>query len=143
MTAGSVVREPAWSGYLTRPMAGRIPGAWRRPVLHGIKALHTALFVSIGAAIVLFVWDGLRGQPRRQTAIALGIATAEAAIYVSNNQVCPLTPLAEELGAEHGAVADMFLPDWASRRIPVVSTTALLVGAVLNVRALFTARDRH
>jgi hypothetical protein len=134
--ARAVSREPTWSGFMTRPMAGIIPDRWRAPVLAGIKGLHTALFVSIGGAIVLFVWDGLRGRPRWRTVAALGIATAEAAVYLSNNQVCPLTPLAEELGAEHGAVADMFLPEWASRRIPVVSTTALLVGALLNLRVL-------
>lgn len=109
-------------------------------MLAAIKALHTVIFVSIGAAVALFVWDGVRGRPRRRTAAALGVALGEAAVYVSNNQVCPLTPLAEELGAERGAVADMFLPDWASRRIPVVSILALLAGAALNLRALPTGR---
>ena len=129
-------REPIWSQFLTRPLAGAVPAGWRPAVLAAIKGLHTGLFVSIGAAIVLFVWDGLGGRPRRRAAWAFGIAMAESAVYVSNNQVCPLTPLAEELGARHGAVADMFLPDWASRRIPVVSTSALLLGIVLNLRAL-------
>ena len=56
-------------------------------------------------------------------------------MYVSNNQVCPLTPLAEELGAERGSVADIFLPGWLARRIPVLGGSALLVGLVPNLRA--------
>jgi len=133
-------RSPLWSQVFTRPLARIVPVAWRRAVVAGIKALHTGLFVGIGAAIVLFVWDGLRGKPTRRTATALGIALAESAVYVSNNQVCPFTPLAEELGAEDGAVADLFLPDWVSRRIPVVSSSVVVAGIGLNLRALLARR---
>jgi hypothetical protein len=99
------------------------------------------LFFSIGAAIALFTWDGVRQQPRRRAAYALGIALAEAGVYVSNNQVCPLTPLAEELGAERGAVVDMFLPGWAARRIPLVSSATLLAGLALHAIALKRSAD--
>jgi len=133
-------RQPTWSGLLTRPLSRAIPVAWRPATLFGIKAVHTVLFASIGGAIVLFVWDGLRGRPRRRTAIALGVALGESAVYVSNNQVCPLTPLAEELGAESGSVVDIFLPDAVARRIPLVSSTALVVGIALNVAALLRRR---
>jgi hypothetical protein len=129
-------RHPVWSQIFTRPLARIVPDVWRSPVVAGIKGLHTALFIGIGGAIVLFVWDGLRGRPGRRSATAFGIALVESLVYVSNNQVCPFTPLAEELGAENGAVADLFLPDWASRRIPVVSSGAVLVGILLNLRAL-------
>jgi hypothetical protein len=66
--------------------------------------------------------------------VALSVALAESAIYVSNNQVCPLTPLAEELGAERGSVVDIFLPDWFSRRIPLAGSGALILGLVLHLR---------
>jgi hypothetical protein len=135
-------REPLWSGFFTRRLARLVPFAWRPAVVAAIKALHTCLFVAIGTAIALFVFDGLRGKPSRRTAAALGVATGEAAVYLSNNQVCPFTPLAEELGAEHGAVADLFLPEWASRRIPLVSTTVLALGIALNARALLARRNR-
>jgi hypothetical protein len=131
-----VPRRPWWSGALTGPLARRIPAQARPQVLAGIKATHTVLFFSIAAAIVLFTWDGLRGRPGRRTAIAAGIALGETAIYASNNQVCPLTPLAEELGAQRGSVVDIYLPDWASRRIPLVGGGALLLGLALNARAL-------
>jgi hypothetical protein len=129
-------RAPAWSHLLTRPAARAIPPAARPATLWSIKAIHTVLFASIGAAIVLFVWDGLTGRPGRRTARALGIALGETAVYLSNNQVCPLTPLAEELGADSGSVVDIFLPDAVARRIPLVSGTALLAGIALNLRAV-------
>jgi len=129
-------RWPRWSQLITEPAARVIPPRWHAATLWSIKAFHTAIFASIGWTIVLFVWDGLRGRPRRRTAYALGVALGEAVVYLSNNQVCPLTPLAEEFGAQSGGVVDIFLPDAVARRIPQISTTALLVGAVLNLRAL-------
>lgn len=109
---------------------------------NAIKVLHTAIFATVGGSIVLFVWDGFRGRSGRRSAYALGITLAESAIFVSNNGVCPLTPLAEELGAEQGSVADMFLPAWAARSLPIVGTSALLIGLVLNVRRLVRPRAR-
>ena len=69
------------------------------------------------------------------------MAVAESAVFASNNGVCPLTPLAEELGAESGSVTDIFLPDWISERIPLFGSATLVVGLVLNLRA--RARGRH
>jgi hypothetical protein len=137
-----VARRPAWSELLTRPLSHAIPDIRRPVALRAIKAIHTAIFASVGAAIAVFVWDGIRQRPGRRSAYALGIALAETGVYVSNNQVCPLTPLAEELGAERGAVADLFLPSWAARSIPLVASTALLLGLVLNGRARLTGRGR-
>jgi hypothetical protein len=135
-------RTPAWSQHLTDPAARLIPRRWYGGTLTTIKVIHTVLFASIGAAIALFVWDGLRARPQRRTAYALGVALGETAVYVSNNQVCPLTPLAEEFGAESGSVVDIFLPDAVARRIPAVSGSVLALGLVLNGRALIAHRRR-
>ena len=131
-------RQPTWSGFITAPLSGLIPSALRDEALSAIKATHTAIFASVAGAIVIALWDGMQGGPRRRTAIAGGIVVAETAIYVSNNQVCPLTPLAEELGAAQGSVVDIFLPAWAARRIPLVAGTAALLALALNVRAVLS-----
>jgi hypothetical protein len=132
-------RRPVWSGLITAPLARLIPIDRRRQALSAIKAIHTAIFFSIAGAVLLAVWDGVRRRPGRRTALAGGVVLAESVVFVSNNQVCPLTPLAEELGAERGSVVDIFLPDWAARRIPVVAGSAAVLALVLNLRAL---RDR-
>ncbi len=134
-------REPAWSGSLTRSLAERVPPERRAATLRAIKTFHTAAFVSIAALIVLAAADGVRGRPRRRTAAALAVALGESALYGSNNQVCPLTPLAEELGAASGSVTDLYLPDWLSRRIPAIFGTILAVGFALDLRAWRTERD--
>lgn len=135
-------RRPLWSQALTIPLARWMPAGWRPMALTVVKALHTVIFASVSGAILLFAWEGLRQRPGRRAAIALLVALGETAIYVSNNQVCPLTPLAEELGAERGSVSDSFLPDWIGRRIPLFAGGAVLVGLALNGHGLVRARRR-
>lgn len=127
-------RVPTWSAGLTTRLAARIPRRWFAASLTIIKTVHTAAFFSIAGSIVLFAWDGFRGRRRRRTGIAGAVAVAETLIYVSNNRVCPLTTLAGHLGARRGFVADTFLPNWLSRRIPVLSGALLTIGLVLNMR---------
>jgi hypothetical protein len=134
-------RRPVWSQVVTTPLAAAIPVRRRPGAVRAIKAVHTAIFVSIGGLILLFAWDGIRGRPRRRAAIAAGLALTETAVFVSNNLVCPLTPLAEQLGSASGSVTDIYLPDWLSRRIPLVSGSVLVLGLVLNGRAV--RRDRR
>lgn len=138
----ATAREPTWSGYLTRPMLRRIPAARRNEALVAIKGVHTVIFFSVFAAVLLTLWDGIRGTPHRRTATAGGVVLIESALYVSNNQVCPLTPLAEELGAERGSVVDLFLPASVAKQIPLVAGSAAVLAAVLNVRALRLADRR-
>ncbi len=135
-----VARRPLWSQWITAPLGRVIPPGARPAALATIKAVHTVIFASVAAAILLFAWDGLRERPGRRGAAALAIALGESAVYLSNNQVCPLTPLAEELGAERGSVVDIFLPAWLSRRIPLLGGSALVIGLVLNLRTAFRAR---
>ena len=117
-------------------MARRIPEAWRHQTLAIIKGIHTAIFFSIFAAVVVTVWDGLRGRPGTRTAIAGTAVLLESALYVSNNQVCPLTPLAEEFGADRGSVVDLYLPAGVARRITLVAGSSATLALVLNLRAL-------
>jgi hypothetical protein len=124
-----------WSGGLTYSLAGIVRPEWRTSALTTIKAIHTVIFATIGGAIVLVVWDGLHQSPRRRTLVAGGMVLVESAIYASNNQVCPLTPLAEQFGAGRGSVADIYLPDWFCTRIPVKGGSAMLLGLALNVWA--------
>jgi hypothetical protein len=68
--------------------------------------------------------------------MAATIALAECVVYAGNGFVCPLTPLAERLGATDGAVSDIFLPDWVARKLAWIATPILVGGLALNARAL-------
>jgi hypothetical protein len=103
--------------------------------VHALKLVHTAAFVGIAAAIAVYDWDVIQGRPGRRAWLAAGVAVVESATYVSNNGVCPLTPLAEELGAASGTVTDLYLPKALSDRIPLIAGTALLAGMAVHARA--------
>ena len=126
-------RQPIWSDRLTRPIAARIPQRLRPPALVAIKAVHTAAFALIAGCIVAFTWDGIARRPGRRAQLTASIAFGEVLVYASNNQVCPLTPLAEELGAQSGTVTDLYLPGPVSRRIPLLGSAALLVGLAFHL----------
>jgi hypothetical protein len=128
-------RQPVWSDTLTVPLAAVIPAARRTLALRAIKAFHTAAFVAISAAILLFTCEGMRGRRGRAARAAASIAIAETIVYASNNQVCPLTPLAEQLGATSGSVTDIYLPAWISERIPVFGGSLLVIGSVAQIVA--------
>jgi len=133
-------RRPTWSDRLTRPIAARVPRRRRPFAVRAIKAVHTAAFALIAGCILVFVADGVTRRPGRRVLATAGIAFAEAGVYASNNQVCPLTPLAEELGASSGTVSDLYLPASVSRRIPVLGASALLIGLGFHVAAWWDRR---
>lgn len=135
-------RRPTWSGHLTPLLQRAIPAQRRTDALAAIKATHTVIFGSIAGALALTLWDDVRGRSGRRTAITGGIVLAETAMYVSNNQVCPLTPLAEELGEASGSVADLYLPASVARHIPLVAGSAFVLAIALNLRAMLRPMNR-
>jgi hypothetical protein len=104
--------------------------------LLAVKAVHTAVFAAVAASVIAVAWDGLRQRPNRRTLAAATVALGETAVFVGNGFTCPLTPLAERLGAERGSVTDIYLPAWFARRLPLIAGSALLGGLLLNAVAL-------
>ena len=104
-----------------------------------IRTIHTAIFLAMLSSIGWLVFTGFIGRRDRSVALATGAVGAEVAVFVANAGVCPLTPLAERLGARHGGVSDIFLPDPIARTIPVWSSGLLVLAAVLHAHQ---ARER-
>jgi hypothetical protein len=115
-------------------------GPTRTVELAVVRALHSGVFlVELGAILWLLV-TGLVGRRDRTVAVAGGLVAAEAAVFVANSGVCPLTPLAERLGARRGSVSDIFLPDAIARTIPIWSSALVGLGVALHVGRLVRER---
>jgi hypothetical protein len=84
----------------------------------------------MGSCVLCILYSGLTGRTSRLTRASIVAVLAESLIFFGNGQRCPLTDLAEELGSEHGSVGDIFLPGWFARRIPVVSSSMVVIGLV-------------
>jgi hypothetical protein len=108
----------------------------RRQLLFGVKAVHSVAFFVIQSAIVYLVFKGWRRETDARVGIATAIACGETAVFVGNGFRCPLTGLAEDLGAEHGQVTDIFLPKRLADNIANIYAPLLLLGLVLHGRNL-------
>lgn len=73
--------------------------------------------------------------------MAAGLVAIESAVYVANDRVCPLTPIAERFGAQRGSVSDIWLPDVAARTLPLWSGALVLLAAALHARAWVHGRE--
>ena len=112
----------------------------RTVTLAFVRAVHSAVFLVELAAILWLVVTGITGRRDRSVAVAGGLVAVEAAVFVANSGICPLTPLAERLGAGRGSVSDIFLPDRVARTIPIWSSALVVLGATFHLRALLKER---
>jgi hypothetical protein len=108
--------------------------------LLAVKSVHSAVFAVELGAILWLLGSGVLGRRDRSVAIAGAMVVGEAAVFIANRGVCPLTPLAEEYGAADGRVSDIFLPDVLARTIPYWSTALIATAAGLHARSWRMAR---
>jgi hypothetical protein len=112
---------------------------WRGAALVAIKVVHSLVFFGEELSVGYLLYAGLRKRQDRAAAVAAGTIATESAIYFGNGRRCPLTALAEELGAEHGSVTDIYLPHWIAKRIFTYNAPLVVVIVLLHAR-VFRAR---
>jgi len=100
-----------------------------------IKVVHTAVFWVLSGCVLYALFSGVADRITPWTWLAVGLVVLEGGVLVSSGWICPLTILAERLGAARGSVADIFLPKWFADRIfPICGTTFLIACVVLVMR---------
>lgn len=100
----------------------------RRSAIAAVKGVHTVIFAVEAASVVHIFAAGLLNRPSRWTRFALVATVSEVALMLLTRWRCPLTDLAEWLGADSGRVSDIFLPRWFADRIPQIFTPLLFAG---------------
>lgn len=102
----------------------------RLTVTH-VKAVHTAIFVVLSACVLYVVASGALGRIDHWTWIAIAAILLEGLVLAATGGKCPLTSLAERLGAADGTVSDIFLPRWFADRIFPICGSIFLAGCAL------------
>lgn len=110
--------------------------AGRRRALTALKTVHTMIWALVEAAMAYLIVSGLRGSTDRKTVVAAGLVAAESAVFLANGARCPLTSMAESLGAESGSVTDLYLPQWLAHYLPVIHVPLIGLAVYLHVRNL-------
>jgi hypothetical protein len=111
--------------------------------LTAIKVAHTLAWLSIESCMLYVLYAGLKGRPDRRAAVAAAVVAGESLIFVANGFRCPLTDLAEQLGAERGSVTDNYLPRWFARNLPAIHVPLLLLAVLLHRKHLAAAIRRR
>jgi hypothetical protein len=115
-------------------LSGCFPPSWRRPALVSVKAVHSLIYFSIEFCMGYLIYAGMKGHENRRTGIAAGVVAAESLIFVGNRCRCPLTGLAEDLGATHGSVTDIYLPRWLASNLVPIHVPLLALALYLHTR---------
>ena len=108
--------------------------------LVAIRTVHSAIFLAELGSILWLVVTGITGRRDRSVGVAAVLVAAESAVFVANDGMCPLTPLAERYGASSGSVSDIWLPDAVARTIPYWTIPLVILGAALHVRGALAGR---
>jgi len=113
------------------------------PALVGVKVAHTLIWFSIESCVVYVVVAGLTGRTDRRVAIAGAVVAGEMLVFAADGFRCPLSDLAESLGADSGSVTDLYLPAWLARNLPAIHVPVVLLAISLHVRNLRRSRTVH
>ena len=80
-----------------------------------VRGIHTAIYMTMVAAIVVLLFAGVTGWEGAWLWVSLGLLAAEIIVFLGNGMRCPLTALAVRYGAEKGYTFDTFLPEKVTR----------------------------
>jgi hypothetical protein len=107
-----------------------------RLALFSIKAAHSVIFLMLQTAICWLLYKGVKGESDRTAGVLAAVVGGECAIYAANGFHCPLTRVAEDLGAESGSVTDIFLPKWLAANVANIYGPMFGVALILHARNL-------
>lgn len=100
-------------------------------VLH-IKLIHTIVFAVLSACVAYVLLSGAFNRITPWTWGAIAAIVVEGVVLAAFGGRCPLTAVAERLGAVNGSVSDIFLPKWFADRIFPICGGFFLVGCLLT-----------
>jgi hypothetical protein len=112
-----------------------------RRALAVVKGIHTVIWAFVEGAMLYLIASGASGRSDRRAGAAAAIVGAESLVFLANGARCPMTGLAESLGAENGSVTDIYLPGWLARSLPVLHVPLIVAAGWLHWRNLRCGRE--
>ena len=96
-----------------------------------VKLVHTFIFWMLSACVLYILLSGAFDRVTPWTWAAIIALVVEGIVLAASGGRCPLTKLAERLGAADGSVSDIFLPRWFADRIFPICGTLYAIGCAL------------
>lgn len=104
--------------------------------LVALKVAHTLLWAAVEVSMAYLLYAGLKRRSGRSVAVAGAVVAGESVIFLANGARCPLTRMAESMGAERGSVTDIFLPRWFARNLPAIHVPLVVLATLLHWRSV-------
>jgi len=114
----------------------------RGAALVAVKVVHTGAWFSIEACMIYVLWAGLARRSDRRAAVAGAVVAGECVVFAANGFRCPLTDVAQRLGAEHVAVTDIYLPRRFAHYLPAIHVPLVVASVWLHARNVRHRRSR-
>jgi len=108
----------------------------RRIALLAIKLVRTLAWFSIESCMLYVLWAGFRKRSDGRVALAASVVATETLIFAANGFRCPLTQIAERVGATRGSVTDIYLPRRLAHNLPAIHVPLILLAGYLHAQNL-------
>lgn len=108
--------------------------------LVAVKVFHTLIWLSVELSVAYLIWAGVTKRSDRSVVVAGAVVLGESVVYLANGARCPLSGLAESLGAESGSVTDIYLPRWLARNPPAIHVPLIALVMYLHRRGCSAAK---
>lgn len=128
-------------GILSRGAQPTESGRGTSRALVAVKVIHTLAWFSIESCMAYLLYAGFAKRTDERAAAAALVVGGETLIFVANGLRCPLTDVAESLGAEDGSVTDIFLPRGLAHALPAIHVPLILLTVFLHRRNLRQRRS--
>jgi hypothetical protein len=99
-------------------------------------------WLSIEASMLYLLYAGLARHSDRRAAIAGTVVAGEIVVFAGNGFRCPLTDVAERLGADQASITDIYLPRWFAHNLPAIHVPLVIAAAYLHARNVRNLRGR-
>ncbi len=103
-----------------------------------IKFIHSIIYFFMVACMAYIFYCAIARRYDWTLLLALAAIVIEVLVLVLNRGTCPFTPLAEKYGTEHGAVTDLFLPNWCARNTFRISAIVVVIELIWLAWGYFT-----
>ena len=103
-----------------------------------IKFVHTLIFVILCVSVFYALYSGIVNRLSFWTVVASGLIAVEGIVLILNGWRCPLTCWVERLGANNGAVSDIFLPAWFANHLFSICTPLCVVAYLIILIRILT-----
>ena len=85
----------------------------------------------MSACLIYILYCGITKTYNWPLLLAISAILINGLAVLLNHGRCPLTTLAEKLGAEKGTITDIFLPQWIARNVFAFSTVLFAAELIL------------